>query len=128
MHKITASLKSHKPFPLVLSIDISSFLKEKLYHLSVIFCYCQDQRSASILKRKLAFKAMFHPCGTTCVQEELGVYTLLWALMLAPCSSSCVPKGTDGIRAARCRAVFPLMSTRLGSALCSSRMVAHVSC
>lgn len=57
-----------------------------------------------------------------------SAFTLFCALMLASCSRSRTATESEGIRAARCSAVFPLMSTRLGSASCSSKMATQRSC
>lgn len=61
-----------------------------------------------------------------CVRTE-GI-TLFWALMLASCCSNRIATESEGMFAAKCRAVFPLMSTRLGSAWFSSSMFTHRSC
>ena len=50
-----------------------------------------------------------------CGRQPEGV-TLFWALMAASCSRSRTAVERDGMFAAKCRAVLPLMSTRLGSA------------
>lgn len=54
--------------------------------------------------------------------------TLFWALMFASCSKSCMATLREGMRAAKCSAVLPLMSTKLGSASCSRRRDTQRSC
>lgn len=54
--------------------------------------------------------------------------TIFCALISASCSSSKAAVETEGMFAAKCRAVLPLMSTRFGSAWFSSRSLAQRSC